>query len=165
MIKPIYTKRLVIRELEYKDIESLYSYRCLDCVKKYQSWEFYTRKMATNLVTRLKKQDFNMEYGSVNLGVEYQSRLIGDLYVSIDIQDSKCVMIGYTFHPMYWKQGFATEAVNAFLQYIFNYYHKEKVVAYVKKENEASIRLLRRLGFTLIRYDLKYDDYLFEKKV
>lgn len=56
--------------------------------------------------------------------------------------------IGYILHPDYWGQGFATEALTAVIAHIFAYHPFEALRADIDPRNEASIRLLERLGFT-----------------
>lgn len=162
MLKPIYTQRLVIRKLEDKDVYPLYAYRHLDEVKKYQSWDYYSLAKAQNLVNKVKSQMFNFTFGSTNFAVEYNGNLIGDLYLMIDYMDVNHAIIGYTFNPDYWHNGFAYEAVSALIDLLVNKYHKTTISAYVKEGNVASMRLLIRLNFRLEDYNESYGDYRFE---
>ena len=55
--------------------------------------------------------------------------------------------IGYILHPAYWGQGFAAEACRAAIAHIFATYDLYAITADVDPRNEASLRLLGRLGF------------------
>jgi RimJ/RimL family protein N-acetyltransferase len=56
--------------------------------------------------------------------------------------------IGYMIHPAYWGQGYATEALRAFLEVLFKRnLEREAYVAVVDGENPASSRVLEKLGF------------------
>jgi ribosomal-protein-alanine N-acetyltransferase len=55
--------------------------------------------------------------------------------------------IGYILHPAYWGQGFAAEACRAAIAHIFATYDLGAITADVDPRNEASLRLLARLGF------------------
>jgi [ribosomal protein S5]-alanine N-acetyltransferase len=55
--------------------------------------------------------------------------------------------IGYILHPRYWGQGFAAEACRAVITRVFAAYDVEAITADVDPRNEASLRLLARLGF------------------
>jgi ribosomal-protein-alanine N-acetyltransferase len=55
--------------------------------------------------------------------------------------------IGYILHPRYWGQGFAAEACAAVIAHVFADYDIEAITADVDPRNEASLRLLTRLGF------------------
>lgn len=155
------TNRVVIRELEEQDAYPIYMYRKLDEVKKYQSWDYYTLQKAQALIQKVKRQKFNMNYGSINYAVDYKNTLIGDIYLMIDYVNSSRVILGYTFSPKYWHQGFAYESVSAMIECLFNQYHKKEIYAYVKEGNIASMRLLIKLNFRLESYDENYGDYLF----
>jgi len=55
--------------------------------------------------------------------------------------------IGYDLEKASWKQGIMTEALRALLQFGFDHMELNRVEALVYVENEASVRLLERLGF------------------
>ncbi|MDO3627915.1 GNAT family N-acetyltransferase [Mucilaginibacter sp. BT774] len=49
----------------------------------------------------------------------------------------------------YWGQGFATEAGQAFIEFGFNELKLKRIVAHVQAGNEASVHILKKLGFEL----------------
>lgn len=53
--------------------------------------------------------------------------------------------------PQLWGRGYATEAASAVLRYAFDKLGIQRVVADVDQPNEASIRLLERLGMSQTR--------------
>ncbi len=55
--------------------------------------------------------------------------------------------IGYILHPRFWGQGFAAEACRAVISHVFATYDFDAITADVDPRNEASLRLLGRLGF------------------
>lgn len=55
--------------------------------------------------------------------------------------------IGYILHPAYWGRGFAAEACGAAIAHIFATYDLDAITADVDPRNQASLRLLARLGF------------------
>jgi RimJ/RimL family protein N-acetyltransferase len=55
--------------------------------------------------------------------------------------------IGYILHPAYWGQGLAAEACRAAIDHIFATYDLDAITADVDPRNQASLRLLARLGF------------------
>ena len=73
--------------------------------------------------------------------VEYAGRVIGKagLY--------RFPEIGFIFHPEYWGKGFAAEAVRVVLDRAFTVHKLDRVLADVDPGNDASLRLLGRLGF------------------
>lgn len=57
------------------------------------------------------------------------------------------VNLGYEFGKAYWGQGFAYEAARAVLDHAFNELELERVVAFARKDNVCSTRVLEKLGF------------------
>lgn len=57
------------------------------------------------------------------------------------------VDLGFAFLPAYWSKGYAAESAEAVLAYGKEVLGLERVVAVVAPDNDASIKLLTRLGF------------------
>jgi len=55
--------------------------------------------------------------------------------------------IGFAFVPEFWSKGFAFEAATAVLQDAHDRFRLERILAITSLDNEASIKLLQRLGF------------------
>jgi ribosomal-protein-alanine N-acetyltransferase len=73
--------------------------------------------------------------------IEHQRRVIGKAGCW------RLPEIGYILHPRHWGQGFAAEACSAAIAHIFATYDLPAITADVDPRNEASLRLLARLGF------------------
>lgn len=56
------------------------------------------------------------------------------------------IEIGYWLAPDYWGKGLATEAAQAVLRYGFGRLGLLRIVAVAHPENQASIRVLEKLG-------------------
>ena len=56
--------------------------------------------------------------------------------------------IGFAFVPAFWKQGFGLEASTAVLNDARERLKVERLLAITSLDNDASIKLLERLGFT-----------------
>ncbi|MNI70272.1 ribosomal-protein-S5-alanine N-acetyltransferase [compost metagenome] len=54
-------------------------------------------------------------------------------------------MIGYIFNPAYYGKGYATEACQRLLKYVFEELGAHRVMALCNPENAPSWRLLERL--------------------
>lgn len=57
-----------------------------------------------------------------------------------------CPELLYSLRPRYWAQGLAQEATRAVLTYAFDELGLERVVAAADPQNQASTRVLRKLG-------------------
>jgi len=55
--------------------------------------------------------------------------------------------LGYWLAQPYWGNGYAAEAARAVLAYAFRYYDAEQILSYSFEENEASLRVMDKLGF------------------
>ena len=55
--------------------------------------------------------------------------------------------IGYSLMSNHWRQGYATEALNAVILAIFEHPDSQRIKADVGHANDASIQLLTKLGF------------------
>ena len=73
--------------------------------------------------------------------IEYQGRVIGKAGCW------RLPEIGYILHPDAWGQGLAREALSAIIAHVFAAHAVAAITADVDPRNEASLRLLERLGF------------------
>ena len=104
----------------------------------------YRGSMATWRGRRLAWLDSMLADGpplSDDFVIEHDGRLIGKAGCW------RLPEIGYILHPAYWGQGFAGEACRAAIDHIFAAYDLDSITADVDPRNEASLRLLARLGF------------------
>jgi ribosomal-protein-alanine N-acetyltransferase len=54
--------------------------------------------------------------------------------------------VGFRFHQKFWNEGFATEAAEAAINHAFNVLELDTIVGRAASENQASIRVLRKIG-------------------
>jgi len=59
--------------------------------------------------------------------------------------------IGFAFLPAYWKQGYAFEAAAGVMKYARNALNVDTILAITTPENEASGKLLRKIGLSFER--------------
>lgn len=72
------------------------------------------------------------------------NRLIGDIGIHFLADDQ--TEIGYTIAPDFQGQGYAAEALNAVIGYLFIDLNKHRIIASVDPDNIKSIKLLIKLG-------------------
>ena len=58
-------------------------------------------------------------------------------------------VLSFYLAPKYWGNGFATEAGKAFVQFGFDELALNRIVTTVQQGNDASMRVLQKLGFAL----------------
>ncbi|MCC8153373.1 MAG: GNAT family N-acetyltransferase [Tannerellaceae bacterium] len=147
-MKPIQTDRLMVRLAELEDAEAIYSYRSDVLANKYQGWFpgsiEEVRDYMVHMPRILDVVDICFQFAIVELT---GNRLIGDMGISFTGHEGMQAEIGYTLHPDFQGKGYATEAVNAMMEYLFIVLKKHRIIASVDPRNTASIRLLERLSF------------------
>lgn len=157
------TKRLTIKDLSIDDIERFSEYRDKEEVARYQSWKHYPIQKAKQRITYCLKHPFQGKIGNYHLGIYLNDYLIGDIFVEIDGHTT--FTVGYTLDSLYWSHGYASEALQAFLNYMKDVYHFRICLAYVYEDNERSIHLLEKNGFEYMNKSWFYQDILYRKKL
>ncbi len=142
------TERLTIRAMNLCDSGSMYLYRCLPEVYKYQAWVPESVTEISQYLTRTNLTGFNTIDTWFQLGLYLRSsgELIGDIGLHFLPPDNEQTEIGFTLSPEHQGKGYAFEAVTAVIQYLFHRLDKHRVVASVDPDNTASIALLEKLG-------------------
>ena len=141
----IQTNRLIIKHPEPVDVEAL--------VALVNNWEVvkwlanvpypYKYSHGINYVEKSKQ---NLEMGSqYNCLIFLQDYLVG--CVGLDLQDNDIYELGYWLGGEYWDQGIATEASRAMLSFGFNELKQTRIEACYLDGNDASARVLKKLGF------------------
>lgn len=146
------TRRLVLRRFTAADAPTLAAYRSNPDVARYQSWDApYPIERAIGFVAWLDEHhpdDPGEWYQLAIAGRDAPERLIGDCGFRPRADEPLIVDVGFTLDPSVQGRGYATEAVGEVLRYLFEDRAKHKVCADCDTRNDASWRLLERLGFT-----------------
>lgn len=160
------TERLYLRDLLLSDAKRMSEYRNKKEVAQYQSWKKYSEKDAFRRIQQcllLKSHHRVHTDYHVAIILKENDLQIGDLFV--EIINEKTFSLGYTIDSVYWSKGYATEIIEAFLVYMKEKYHFQKVICYVYNDNKRSLRLLERLGFSQFDKSYLYGDRGFLKKL
>jgi RimJ/RimL family protein N-acetyltransferase len=144
------TMRLVLRVLDDDDVDAFVAYRRHPSVHPWQSWgSDYDHDDARRLVADLAVVAPGTPGEWCQVAVERSGVLVGDVAFCVDAADPTRASIGYTMAPEHQGHGYATEAVSALLAWL-----AERGVATVEADpladNQASRRVLDRLGFTAV---------------
>jgi RimJ/RimL family protein N-acetyltransferase len=59
--------------------------------------------------------------------------------------------VGWTISPEHLRKGYATEAAQASVRYVFDTLHWPQVIHVIMEGNEASIAVARKIGSSLVR--------------
>ncbi|UYP48777.1 hypothetical protein NEF87_005062 [Candidatus Lokiarchaeum ossiferum] len=145
----IETKRLIIRNISLYELDSFLQYRNEPEVARYQSWEpnldkAYGYNFINNLVS--KKIGDPGNWNQIVWKLKETGQHIGDCALFVT-EDAKQAEIGYTLATKFQKQGFATEAVSAIIDFAFNKLNLHRIYASCDCKNYSSFKLLEKLGF------------------
>ncbi len=143
----IRTDRLLIRETTIDDIDEFYRLYKDPEMTRYMEGLFENPEDEK----RYQKDYIEKVYGLMGFGVWTLVRaedgvVIGRAGYSIR-NGFDNIELGFLIGKEYQRQGYAYEACSAILEYGKKVLCLEQVQALVKKENEVSIRLCKRLGF------------------
>ena len=106
---------------------------------------------ATAFLSDMSTAAFGQDGAWFQIGIAERStdRLIGDLGVCLRRGEDRYAEIGFTLAADSQGQGLASEAVREALALLFEQTDIARVIAITDTRNDASIRLLQRVGMTL----------------
>ena len=141
----IKTNRLTIRPFRETDIEDLFELYNDESTCRFllhEAWnassknENALKKIAANRLT---------PNTAASLACVLDGKVIGD--ISIWYTDMKeTVEIGFAFHHAYAGKGYATEAVEAMIDYLFTVVKVHRIQANLDARNAPSAKLCQRVG-------------------
>lgn len=152
-IPTLHTERLSLRAMHPIDAEDMYDYARRPEVTKYLLWKEhksvgYTKDYLFYIGTRYALGDF---YDWAIIDRESR-RMIGTCgFTRIDAAND-CAEIGYVLNPDFHGKGYATEAVKKIIDFGFSELSFNRIEARFMKGNEASLRLMQRVGMTFEGY-------------
>lgn len=142
------TDRLIVRDLNYDDLEFIHVIHSkaevqknatLDIPKSIDDSKDYLRKYLEQQNCSPRK-----EYGfCVSLDNQEQIGLIG---LSNCLSKFKSAELWFKMHPKYWGKGYITEAALLVMKFGFERLLLHRIEAGVATENVASIRVLEKIG-------------------
>ncbi len=147
--EPIHTERLILRRQQLSDADAAYERRSLPEVARYQDWEMpYTRERAEESTARAAAMDGPVDgqgWAVTVVSAAAPEQILGDLYIELR-WGGRSGMFGYTFHPDHWGRGYATEAAQAVVRYLFTDIGVGRVESSLHPDNHPSARVLEACG-------------------
>ncbi len=145
----ILTNRLTIRPIDLADADRIFSYRSDKQANEYQSWIPETIDDVCDFIHNQTAKKFNLPntwFQMVLLNRE-SGELIGDVGIHFLDTYGFQVELGCTIDKNWQQKGYATEALQAIINQLFNTYNKHRIACSIDPRNEKSIKLIERLGF------------------
>lgn len=146
---PLRTPRLTLRMPREEDVGPLTAYRNDPQVAALQDWDLpYPLEQARALVAAHAGRT-DVEPGrATQVCIEHEGRLVGDLYVGIE-EPGGVAELGFTLVPSAQGRGLGLEAATAVVDDLVDRLGVHRVFAQLSKDNDASARLLERLGMSV----------------
>ncbi len=154
------TSRLLLRQWKPSDIDD-YAAICRDSdVMKYLGNKTFSRLEAWRHMAFLVGHWQLKGYGHWAVEEKESKKLIGRVGYLYP-EDYPGFEIGWTLSSDFWGKGYAYEAAVKALDYAFESLNQEEVISLIHPENQASIKLSKKLGQSYLRnqkvmgYDIK----------
>jgi RimJ/RimL family protein N-acetyltransferase len=145
----IETDRLIIRHLTLTDQADFHVYRSNPDITKYQGFDVMTMEEAETFIRDNAPKQFGKAGEWVQYAIEKKEsgKLVGDCAIKLDQYDIRIAEIGITISHLEHKKGFAKETMLGILTFLFDQKNVHRVSEIVDAENQASISLLKSIGF------------------
>jgi ribosomal-protein-alanine N-acetyltransferase len=144
------TERLVLREIVPSDAEDIYSIFSDEETMQYWSCRPYSSvDQASRLIESIAKQIQESTGIHWAITLRGEGRLIGKCGYNEWRKAHRRGDISYIVAREQWGKGVVSEALCAVLNYGFDHLNLHSIEAGVTPGNDASMRMLKRLGFCL----------------
>ncbi|MBW7453788.1 GNAT family N-acetyltransferase [Paenibacillus sepulcri] len=142
------TRRLIIREFKPEDLEDIHVYASNPLVVKHIIWGPNSKEDTQsylNTVIEMQEQMPRLDFEAAAVLKETR-QLIGGcgFHLSSPSQGE----IGYCFNPLFWGNGFATEAADALLGFGFRELGLHRIFATCRPDNMGSAKVMQKIGMT-----------------
>ncbi len=151
MFTPINTKRLTLRRLVPEDAQSVFSYRSDPNVAQFQNWKPKTLSETKIFLEQLAQVKPDTAGTWLQLAIENRAdkTLIGDCGIGFQEGDSFQAELGMTLSSTRQGEGYAAEALQAVIRYLFETLGKHRLFASIDPRNKSAEKLMNRVGFRL----------------
>jgi len=148
MFSPLRTGRLVIRAMRPDDGEALWRRRNDPAAAEFQDWIMpFPRARADEIARECAAMEGpqNDEWWMAAIDLAESGETIGDLAVHVE-NDGHTAEIGYTLASAHWQKGYAVEAAEALVAYLFEEFGADRVWGALHPDNRPSAMVLERVG-------------------
>lgn len=147
---PVQTERLVLRPLQCSDLACFAAYRADPALARYQGWTPMSHEEARDFIADM------LATPTVVVGAWHQmaiatrdgDKLLGD--IGLCFREDGEAEIGFTLAHEAQGKGYATEALRGLAQQLLRLPEVTRIVGITDERNRASVRVLERLGMTLV---------------
>jgi len=161
-VEPLETPRLTLRAFRDEDVDPLFAIQGDRDAMRY-TYAAPSRRDCAHRLHTFAALASTLGFAPWTAVLRTEARVIGWGGLSIDPFDPGWgIEVSYFLHPAYWGRGYATELVRASLQYGFATLALPAIGAFVRRDNVASVQVLEKCGFTLLRYEPRLERNVYE---
>ncbi|MBC8424028.1 GNAT family N-acetyltransferase [bacterium] len=131
-----------------EDAGTLFAYRALDEVSRYQDWLPDSEAEASDLADK----QASLEPGTPGTWFQFiicrteDDEMVGDCGVNFPAAEHGSPELGIALHPDHRRRGYATVAIQLMLEFLFGELGVHRVAANTDPRNLSAIAVLQRLG-------------------
>lgn len=152
---PHSTPRLVLRRFDDTDLQPFVAYRNDPEVARYQSWSMLAPTDAQRFIREMKSARIGEpgEWFQIAIAERRTNRLLGDIGMCVDVERPTHMELGFTLALTAQGQGYAREAVQAWIARTFQHTAITTILGITDSRNMPSRKLLQALGMQWVRTD------------
>ena len=155
------TERLRLRNVAAKDAEIMYDYRNNELCARYQRGQTKDYPGIVALVERRKNDVMSVEEPFlVAVALKDSDEMIGEIVV---MPNDGTISLGYTFSYKHHRKGYAFESLTALINTLHEQYPEWDFISFTEPENQASMSLLKKLGYNDMGYLPSKESQVFGK--
>jgi ribosomal-protein-alanine N-acetyltransferase len=154
----IETERLFFRKFELGDLPQLIEHRSDPEVSRYLGGE--KRQNPEELAKRIRFYISCYEthgFGMCPMFWKETGEMIGASGLQ-PLEDTGLIEVGYSIAKRYWGRGIGTEAAKGWMEFGFNNFSLDRIVAVAFVENTASRRIMEKLGMEYKKTEVHYGE-------
>lgn len=139
---------MLLRPLMLADAEAMFGYRSDAETNKYQGWVPESIDDVEDLIKHKVAPVINTPDTWFQFAVikKENNVLIGDVGIHFLDEEQFQAEVGCTLGKQHHGKGYATEALRAAINFLFQELNKHRIIASIDPENTSSIDLVERIG-------------------
>ncbi|MGB3388797.1 MAG: GNAT family N-acetyltransferase [Pseudaminobacter sp.] len=148
-MKPIRTKRLILRNWEERDRDLFFRINSDGAVMEFFPFR-RDRSQSDAMMNRLREENSANGYGWTAAELKDTGRCIGFVGLHdaeiVPVVPAGSMEIGWRLAPKFWGHGYVTEAASALLDFGFEALGKAEILSFAVWNNTRSTAVMERLG-------------------
>ena len=145
-------KRISLRQMKMDDAQAVFNYRSDSETNRYQGWIPENIEEVNEFIENRIAKEINIPATWFQFVIirKENDEVIGDIGVHFIEGKNDTVEIGCTIAKNYHGNGYAIEALDAIIDFLYGEFGKKKIIAEIEQGNDKAVRLIERLGFERI---------------